>query len=374
MQSKLLLCALALVVSTTAFAQPRPKRGAPPPPPPPPPREAPAPLPPGNPPPADLSAVGAPASNEPLLQKETELRRGFHFEGFAEPQVTIVNKDWFPTRGFTLNDGALYISKDFTRGLSAMIDLPFGSTVAASGTSVGFAGSRAQAYVNWVTGGLQVKFGQYDTIYGYERNDSRDRFFADAGIVKSSLVPLTSVGALVGYSFGGVTIRGQLANQHDTNTMANANPELGLQVRYDGPFFVAGGLTFSDQKNTSGSNMLVDLMAGLKAERFMGAVYFDDVKTAGIDKHSTGFGVQGAFDVTPDLGVGGRIEYASDFNDLSTGTAAAVKNEFMVSAGPSFRWLPDLTLRGDVDVASISPVVGDNVTVFGLQGSVVASF
>jgi hypothetical protein len=115
-------------------------------------------------------------------------------------------------------------------------------------------------------------------------------------------------------------------------------------------------------------------MAGVKTQQFTGAAYFDDVKTAGVDKHATGFGAQGSFNMTPDLGLGGRIEYASDFTDTSTGVAAAVKNEFLVSAGPSFRWMPELTVRGDVDVASVTPVTGDSVTVFGLQGSVVASF
>jgi hypothetical protein len=376
MSSKFLFT-LALVISTSALAQPRKKVVATP---------AATPvtvhetrhevqIPAGTPPSAEMTSTGTQASNEPLLQKETEVRRSFHFEGFVEPQFTIVNKDWYPSRGFTLNDGALYLSKEFSRGVSAMIDLPFASTVAATGTSIGFGASRAQAYLNYVTGPVQVKFGQYDSIFGYERNDSRDRFFADAGIIKSNLLPATHVGLMGGYSFGAVTLRGQLTNQHDTSTMANSNAELGLQARFDGePAFAAAGLTYSDQKNVSGSNMLIDVMAGVKMNQFTGGVYFDDVKTAGVDKHATGFGAQGSYNVSTDLGVGGRVEYASDFSDLATGTPAAVKNEFLISAGPSYRWMQDLTLRADADVASITPVTGDSVTVFGLQGSVVASF
>lgn len=329
----------------------------------------------GTPPGPTINVQGGPTADHPRLVKEMEVRRGFHFEAFAEPQVTIVNKDWYPSRGFTLNDAALYLGKDFSHGLAAMVDLPFASTLAGTGTSVGFATSRAQAYVQWLRGPLQVKFGQYDTIYGYEKNDSRDRFFADAGTIKQWLVPVTHVGALVGYSVGDLTFRGQLTNPRDTATMANQNPEFGLQVRFDGEALsVAGGLTLSDQKIVSGTSLLVDLMASLKMDPFTGAVYFDSLKSAGFDRRANGFGVQGAYDLSPELGLGGRIEYASDFIDLTTGLAVRQKNAFAVSVGPSYRWLPDLTLRGDVDVASIHPELGESITLFGLQGSVVASF
>ena len=287
----------------------------------------------------------------------------------------LVNKNWYPTRGFTLNDAALYLSKDFTHGVSAMIDLPFASGAFATSSNVNFADTRAQAYVQWMTGQFQAKFGQYDSIFGYERNDSRDRFFADAGLIKSLILPQTYVGALGGFSAGDFTGRVQLSNARESGTMSNTNPELGLQARFDGqPLFGAIGLTINDQKGVDGSNMLIDFNVGVKMDRVMGALYFDDRKIAGVDKHWDGFGALGSFDLSPDLGLGARVEYVSDVTDSTSGTAVPMKSIFSLSAGPSFRWLPDLTLRGDLDIASFSPVNGDSTTVFGAQASVVASF
>jgi len=375
MRSMILLCtvfwALAFV-ATAAHAQPR-KKSAPPPPPPA--AHETVSLPAGTPPVPEMNTTGMPTADQPLLTRETEVRRGLHFEAFVDAQGALVNKNWYPGRGFTLNDAALYLSKEFTHGLSAMIDLPFASSSTATGTSIGFGASRAQGYVQWLTGPWQAKFGQFDSIFGYEKNDSRDRFFADAGLVKSIMLPATYVGALGGFSAGQFTVRAQLTDPHDTETMANVNPELGLQARFDGqPVFAAAGFTINDSKTADGSNMLIDLMAGVKMDKLMGAVYFDDLKTAGVDKHGDGFGVQGAYNVSADLGLGARVEYASDVTDNTIGAAVPMKSMFEVSAGPSYRWLPDLTVRADVDFASLSPVTGDSSTLFGLQGSIVASF
>jgi hypothetical protein len=359
--------AIALV-ALSVQAQPR-KKGTPPPPPP---VAAPAPAPalqPGVPPAPAVNSQGQPVADQPLLTRETEVRRALHFEAFIDGELSIVNKDWYPTRGFTLNDAAIYLSKDFGRGLSAMVDLPFASSSAAPATStVNFGASQAQAYVQWMTGAWQAKFGQYDSIYGYERNDSRDRFFADAGLVKTLILPYTHVGAMVGYTISQVTLRGQIADPADTGTMTNQNPEFGLQARYDGDSLMgSAGLTFGDQKNGPGSNMLIDVTAGLRMDRLTGGIYFADKKTSGVDKHATGFGLQGVYDLSTDMGAGGRLEYVSD-------PSATIKNEFLITAGPSYRWMPDITLRGDLDVGTISPTAGENQTIFGVQGSLVASF
>jgi hypothetical protein len=364
-KSVLAFCVLGLV-AVTAHAQPKPKKKGPPPAPTLP-QEAP---------------IGTPAANndmktsdQPLLAKETEVRRGFHFEAFIDAELGIINKDYYPTRGFTLNDAAIYLGKDFGRGLTAMVDLPFASVpqslvpgAATSTTSVAFGAARAQAYAQWVSGPWLAKFGQFDTIYGYEKNHSRDRFFANAGIVKAAIVPGTHLGAMGSYSMQQLTFRAMVADPHDVGTMANQNPEVGVQARFDGtPAYAAAGFSIGDQKNGPGSNQLIDVNAGMHMEKISGGAYFDDRKTSGVDKHATGFGAQGVFESSPDLGIGARLEYATDLD-------ATIKNEFILSAGPSYRWMPDVTVRGDADIASLSPNVGDNVTIFGAQFSLVASF
>lgn len=369
-----LLVAL-LLIGSISQAQPARRRGNPPPPPPPPPPTQQAEQPPPPPPVSPQEMT----SDQPLINAPTEIRHGLHFEAFLDAEVGIVNKEWYPTRGFTLNDAAIYLSKDFGRGLSAMVDLPFASVPMAvnggtpSSTSIAFGQAKAQAYAQWMGTNFTAKLGQYDTMFGYEKNDSRDRFFANAGLVKSLIVPDTHVGLLGGYLAGPLSIRAQIADPSDIATMAQQNPEVGVQVRYDGPVFGQVGASYGDQKSNGLSNVLIDAAVGLRLDRLTGAVYFDDRKYAGVDKHADGFGVQGAYALQPDLGVGARLEYVTDPNTavILPGT---VKNEFALAVGPSWKWLPDLTLRGDLDVGTISPYNGDSTTIFGAQGSVVASF
>ena len=90
MRSLVLFCAFAFL-TLTAHAQPR-RKAAPPPPPPPPPA-APATtigtFPVGAPPPPEVNTSGQPMADSPLLQRETEIRRGMHFEAFLDAQATF---------------------------------------------------------------------------------------------------------------------------------------------------------------------------------------------------------------------------------------------------------------------------------------------
>lgn len=376
-----------VIILTVASANAQPRRAKNPPPPPPL-AEAAAPVAPMNhpgpmaPPPADQVASSAVVVS-PVLERQAEVRPAFRFGGFADLELALFNKSQFPSQGFTLNDAALYLDKDFGRGFSASADLPFqtpdGTGAAASTTSAfAFASGKAQGYAQYLNAGFAAKFGQWDTIYGVERNDSRDRFFLDPGTIKSNFVPATHTGLLLSYSVPMVTFRGLVANPHDTGSMSQQNPELGVQARFDmNGFYAAAGFLYNDVKaaagaTSPGSNMLIDVMAGLAMDRFNASIYFDDRKQVGLDKHGTGFGVLSSFAIDPDLGVGARVEYGGD----PTTAAGAVKSILDFAAGPSYRLSPEFTIRGDLSIQAIdfAPTNVEDITFFGGRFSVLAQF
>lgn len=305
------------------------------------------------------------------ISQDAEIRRGLKFEAFLEPQLTFTNKDTNTSRGFQLNDAALYVSKDFGNGLSAMIDLPFGQP---DGTAIAFGSGRQQAFFllnrnNWL-----VHFGEFDTFFGIELNDSRDRFFADAGGLKTWFLPVTHQGVAVGYGIDKVLLRGIVANPPATNNMANNNPAFGFQARYEHSeeFYGSFGLLLHDNKAaaTDKNDMTVDLMAGTRQGQFKLDGEIVHRKFAGFSKSSLGFGVIGVYAADENLGLGGRFEYAKD--PVIPGAVQA-ESAYSLSFGPNYRLMQDVTVRGDLTLGSVKiPNVSDE-SVFGLTFSVVAN-
>lgn len=372
----------AATVATAAVSQaqpgpgpgrrPRPAPGAQPAPPP-------APAPAAAPIPPAAQAPGDIAPNAPtLLGNGSEIRRGLGLQAFVDGQYTLPKNVGTGDRGFTINDAAIYLAKDFGSGFAAMIDLPFASESATDNT-VTFGQEKAQAFVQWNHGVLSTKFGQFDTIYGVEQNDSKDRFFADTGIIKASQIPVTHTGALVGVGFEHFVVRGLVADVRNTSSQANNNLEFGLQGRFDfAPMYVAVGALYGQDHNiqTERTNLLIDVMGGFKIDRIRLDAYVNSRSTAGVDDASTAIGVLSTLDLTPELGLGARLEWAKDVT-VATGTTPAFVgvDALALTVGPSWRVLPEVTLRGDINYANLKPSAGgDDTDTYGLGASLVAGF
>lgn len=349
-----LLMAAALCTTVTAFAQPKRHRT----------QSAPAPV-------ADVPRTVLPSASD------TEIRRGLRMEAFIDPEVRISSKDSLfnggitPTRGFLLNDAAIYVSKDIGKA-SAFIDLPFFTSDSASNNFT-FAQQRAQAYLTFDVAAVAVKFGQFDSPFGVEANDSRDRFFADMGIVRQYVLPKTYTGAQVNYVLEQstkMTFRGQVSNPKDRGTMGAENPEFGGQFRLDGNnFYGAFGLSMHESKAaaTDKTNMLLDIMGGWRQDKLRIDGEFDITKVAGSSKTGNAFYVFAGYETSPELTLGGRFEYAKD---VIVG-ANLFENAFAFNFGPSYKYAEDLTLRADVSFGSFKPANVSEESVFSVGGSAV---
>lgn len=122
--------------------------------------------------------------------------------------------------GFLLEDGALYVSYKKDK-LTGFVDLPFSRNgiITSTTADLGFAKSKAQVYAKYdFLPSLSLTFGQYDTIYGVELNDSKDRVFGNVGLAYSQALPIVHSGAYLTFAQSGFTARLMAANPSDRQT------------------------------------------------------------------------------------------------------------------------------------------------------------
>lgn len=189
--------------------------------------------------------------------------------------------------GFLVDDAALYIEGK-AEGARLFLDLPFSRDRQAAGfnpdfgksdsADFGFAKTKAQAYIEIPTGdnGL-FQFGQFDTIYGFELNDAKDRFFSQTGLVYNNALPVTHTGALWQYTQEGLSLKLLVANPNNkgslgTSTTQEDGLETGATLGWSDPNFrLLVGYLSRPKANPLGemkSRTLKNLVAGVSVGGF----------------------------------------------------------------------------------------------------------
>lgn len=187
--------------------------------------------------------------------------------------------------GFLVDDAALYIEGK-TSGARLFLDLPFSRERQAAGfnpdfaksdsADFGFAKTKAQAYIEVPTGENSLfQFGQFDTIFGFELNDSKDRFFSQTGLVYNNALPVTHTGALWQYAHDGLNLKLLVANPNNkgslgTSTSNEDGLESGATLGWSNSNFrlLLGYLTRpkanpnGEMKNRTLKNLVVGLTGG----------------------------------------------------------------------------------------------------------------
>lgn len=180
----------------------------------------------------------APVANvEAEAPKKTEK---FKFGFFADFRFTDYSlKDHptissgYPESGFGLEDGALYAN--FEEGqVSAVLDIPFrrGKDVdldsaaakpnQSSNGNFTIGADKAQAYIRYkLKPEIALQFGQFDTLFGVELNDSKDRVFNKAGLVYDYTLPVTHTGALIEFAMNGFYAKLFAANPNNKGSFGS---------------------------------------------------------------------------------------------------------------------------------------------------------
>jgi len=265
---------------------------------------------------------------------------GIKVGGFVDAQYNWVRQPSLKaTNTFTIYDGAVYLGKSVGAG-EVMIDIPFRSrteTELAAGRTATAAGQsgvandsafvvgaeKAQAYVAWkYENGFSWKVGQFDSVYGFEANDSADAVFAKQGLIWGNIpnasnptltltVPTVHLGALMTYDLSELLgINLLVANPNPAGKMYDGNPDFGFKIVSKFDIFRAsiGGL-FTRVGNDKGT--LFDVIAGAQFGKLMTdlEVTFDKAATAGSKTRFSGL-VQLGYGLSDQLNVATRFEYS----------------------------------------------------------------
>jgi len=280
--------------------------------------------------------------------------------------------------GFGLEDAAVYANYDRNR-LSAILDIAFrrgkesdvtpsaaiGNQSTNGNFSIGL--DKSQLYLKYmVAPGFLVNFGQFDTIFGVELNDSKDRIFGKTGLVYDNTLPVTHAGAMLEYSYQGAYAKALAANPNNKGSFGSSasgdeRTEVGGALGYANDFIRGqAGMLSRKIKNSSGigygTRQLMDFIVGttigpvsldLELSRVKDAnknsltpLISNDLEAAG-----TGFLALASYKITDALLIGARYEEIN--KDPYPSTTATINSAKAVGGAVHYQLTPELQVRSE---------------------------
>ena len=256
--------------------------------------------------------------------------------------------------GFFFNEGAVYL--EHKMGIArAFIDVPFfGGTNAPGDAGFTVGTSEAQAFIEFnYDCGLSWMLGQFDTIYGFELNDTIDINFSKPGIVFGGALPTVHTGLLLAYNKDMYGVKFLLSDPRNTSFLNDStatvpggnNLEYGLMFSVNPSEMISTSLGYLHHKVGRANTYLIDFLLGFNFERF--ALNFEfDARRGQIGK--TGWGLMNhfIFNATDKLDLGLRFEIA---RELSTGidTSGANYRDMQLTVGPQYKVTEHATIKFD---------------------------
>jgi len=307
--------------------------------------------------------VGALAALSSLvLVSAVSANDGLQVGGFVDPQMTYVQDV-----GLTaiMNDGAIYMSKTLGEG-AATFDLAFGDIQSTAGVvlredaglfSVGTS-AKSQAFVAYkYNNGFSWKFGQFDGIFGKERNDTVDVFYTSQGLAYG-LQPTVHQALLVGYDVSNALAVHAYVGGSDGSGLVrktgpapflfgNGSPQIGAKVAYNDGFRLSvGGWMESERFAADASGMFINVMAGMDFGDLSLDVEYDMLST-GVDNvdSATGLAAYLGYSLGETTKLGARF---SSTNNTTDGDSDAKDGLTQITFGPSFAMTKDLNVKINV--------------------------
>jgi hypothetical protein len=266
--------------------------------------------------------------------------------GFVAPTFGFARKfQTLDSSTFAIADGAVYLGA--SHGASELlVDLPFAYS---SGKDLSVGTGKAQAYVKhkWENG-LNVKFGQFDTPFGYEANDLANVTFTHQGIVYEAL-PVVHTGLTLGYDLSDMLgVSFIFANPFDNGVkLPKSKFDIGAHVSSKVDALNLGlGFLYTD-----GVQTLFDVTAGTAVQGL------DVAADVAIKMPDTGdssffFGLQGKKGLTEELTAGARFE----FGRVPAGAGSST--EFELTVGPQYALSKALVAKLDYSFLRASGTTG----------------
>ena len=303
--------------------------------------------------------------------------------GFIDIQYQFARSDndyWGPggKNSFRVHEGALYIKKDGEIH-TVFIDLPFAHATGQT-NDFNFAQEKAQAYIQRNDFyGMNFRFGQFDTIYGFDKNDSADLTFTRStdNFVKDFL-PVTHIGLLTTWVLGDWAIDFLIgnSNQYAENgagdgsfsTDRDESPELGLKFSWGQEIYNFHlGVLYNGTEGDDfeyADDTIYDLGFGAN----WGKIRFD--LSAAVRQNPKGIKALKSNLPENDDVVGGLVQFGYRFRDdinihlryetvenwqIITNTS---ENDYAVSQaslGATYQWKDPIRLKYDVHYTTVDP-------------------
>jgi len=246
------------------------------------------------------------------LSQVAQAEDGSKWGGFFDAGFTLSGPQGVdPT---VLRDAALYFNST-SGSTSFTFDMPFTAvTPGSNDLLIGF--NKAQAYVKHsYSNGANWTLGQFDGIFGRERNDTVDLFFANQGALYASQ-PVTNTGIGVGYDLSktmGVQVYASGSNGEGTSSLGD-KPEFGAKLAMSGDYNIGVGGYY--QKVTDTTKLLyTNLTVGTKMAG-MDLGFEATYAKSGDSDAGMGFSLNGTTKVMGDIEGGIRAQYLSKIADF----------------------------------------------------------
>lgn len=269
--------------------------------------------------------------------------------------------------GFLLEDGAIYFSVK-KENLEAAIDLPFSRNglITSDTSDLSLSKTKSQIYGRYhFSKTMHLTFGQFDTVYGFELNDSKDRVFGNVGLAYSQTLPVVHTGTYLSYLENGFTLRALIANPSDRQTFGNdpadSSTEYGGIFGYSNAWmrFQTGFLTraVANLSNGQSNRTLFDNLLGFTIGQFELDFQYstaanprkNTLTAPSNDQEDPGSVAMAlvSFQANERLRLSGRFEYLDQ--DPAGGNFPKAKN---IAAAANYNVQDGLTLRAEwVDIS-----------------------
>jgi hypothetical protein len=198
------------------------------------------------------------------------------FSAFFDVQLQTVNTEAEET--FLLNDASFYMDYEKEK-YSIHLDLPFANASDDNLNNsvdgqISFGEAKAQYYsVLNLSDSLSLTFGQFDSIVGYEENDSNTLEFAQVTSNMDNMFPDVQMGMMLNYQIGDINMGATIANKGGKANTQGDGTEYGVTASYESDVIegYVSYLTFSDKGDdaTDESENLTDIYVGIPYGDFM---------------------------------------------------------------------------------------------------------
>lgn len=165
----------------------------------------------------------------------------FRFNSIENKDNPNVTHSGQPESGFSIEEAALGLQAQLA-DMSFVLDLPIRRDKTAAGVSetsqLTVGADRAQAYIKMSPAeNLNLTLGQFDTPYGVELNDSKDRVFVRTGLLYDYALPVTHTGVSIDGMIHSVSYRVLAANSNNKGSFGNTatgenQTEVGATLGY----------------------------------------------------------------------------------------------------------------------------------------------